>query len=121
MEDSGYMARAAFVIDRLMIGIGLPGSAFVPLIVGFGCNVPAVMATRALSRENDRLNDHCDGAFYVLWRAIDGLRPLCRGFLQRPRSKYCVLAVFDWDPHGDLYGLGLQKTDFPRPNVSVLC
>ncbi|MGY8853011.1 MAG: ferrous iron transport protein B [Pseudomonadales bacterium] len=55
MEDSGYMARAAFVIDRLMIGIGLPGSAFVPLIVGFGCNVPAVMATRSLSRENDRL------------------------------------------------------------------
>ena len=53
MEDSGYMARAAFVIDRLMIGIGLPGSAFVPLIVGFGCNVPAVMATRSLSREND--------------------------------------------------------------------
>ena len=55
MEDSGYMARAAFVIDRLMIGIGLPGSAFVPLIVGFGCNVPAVLATRSLSRENDRL------------------------------------------------------------------
>jgi len=55
MEDSGYMARAAFVIDRLMIGIGLPGSAFVPLIVGFGCNVPAVMATRALSKEDDRL------------------------------------------------------------------
>lgn len=55
MEDSGYMARAAFVIDRLMISIGLPGSAFVPLIVGFGCNVPAVMATRTLSKENDRL------------------------------------------------------------------
>jgi len=55
MEDSGYMARAAFVIDRLMIGIGLPGSAFVPLIVGFGCNVPAVMATRTLSKEEDRL------------------------------------------------------------------
>ncbi|MBT6791670.1 MAG: ferrous iron transport protein B [Gammaproteobacteria bacterium] len=55
MEDSGYMARAAFVIDRLMIGIGLPGSAFVPLIVGFGCNVPAVMATRALTKEDDRL------------------------------------------------------------------
>ena len=55
MEDSGYMSRAAFVIDRLMIGIGLPGSAFVPLIVGFGCNVPAVMATRTLSQEQDRL------------------------------------------------------------------
>ncbi|MCG8416135.1 MAG: ferrous iron transport protein B [Pseudomonadales bacterium] len=55
LEDSGYMARAAFVIDRLMSGIGLPGNAFVPLIVGFGCNVPAVMATRTLGRDSDRL------------------------------------------------------------------
>lgn len=55
IEDSGYMARAGFVIDRLMARIGLPGSAFVPLIVGFGCNVPSVMATRALGREQDRL------------------------------------------------------------------
>lgn len=55
LEDSGYMVRAAFVIDRLMSGIGLPGSAFVPLIVGFGCNVPAVMASRSLNREQDRL------------------------------------------------------------------
>ncbi len=52
LEDSGYMARAAFVMDRFMRSIGLPGKAFVPLIVGFGCNVPAVMATRTL--ENDR-------------------------------------------------------------------
>lgn len=55
MEDSGYLARAAFVVDRLMSGIGLPGTAFVPLIVGFGCNVPSVMASRSLTRENDRL------------------------------------------------------------------
>ncbi len=55
LEDSGYMSRAAFVIDRLMSGIGLPGNAFVPLIVGFGCNVPAVMAARSLGRDSDRL------------------------------------------------------------------
>jgi ferrous iron transport protein B len=55
LEDSGYMSRAAFVIDRLMAGIGLPGNAFVPLIVGFGCNVPAVMAARSLGRDSDRL------------------------------------------------------------------
>ena len=54
-EASGYMARASFVIDRLMSGIGLPGNAFVPLIFGFGCNVPAVMAARSLGRESDRL------------------------------------------------------------------
>ena len=55
LEDSGYMSRAAFVIDRAMSGIGLPGNAFVPLIVGFGCNVPAVMAARSLGRDSDRL------------------------------------------------------------------
>ena len=55
LEDSGYMSRAAFVIDRLMGRIGLPGNAFVPLIVGFGCNVPAVMASRTMGRDSDRL------------------------------------------------------------------
>jgi ferrous iron transport protein B len=54
VEDSGYMARAAFVMDRFMRNIGLPGKAFVPLIVGFGCNVPAVMATRTLENERER-------------------------------------------------------------------
>ncbi len=54
LEDSGYMARAAFVMDRFMRFIGLPGKSFVPLIVGFGCNVPAVMATRTLERQRDR-------------------------------------------------------------------
>jgi ferrous iron transport protein B len=54
LEDSGYMARAAFVMDRFMRAIGLPGKAFVPLIVGFGCNVPAVMATRTLEHERER-------------------------------------------------------------------
>lgn len=55
LEDSGYMSRAAFVVDSLMSKLGLPGSAFVPLIVGFGCNVPAVMASRTLGRDSDRL------------------------------------------------------------------
>ena len=54
VEDTGYMARAAFVMDRAMRAIGLPGKAFVPLIVGFGCNVPAIMATRTLENERER-------------------------------------------------------------------
>ncbi|MDJ0808189.1 MAG: Fe(2+) transporter permease subunit FeoB [Gammaproteobacteria bacterium] len=54
VEDTGYMARAAFVMDRFMRSIGLPGKAFVPMIVGFGCNVPAVMATRTLESERER-------------------------------------------------------------------
>ncbi|MBD2796841.1 Fe(2+) transporter permease subunit FeoB [Xenorhabdus sp. 18] len=55
LEDSGYMARAAFVMDRLMQAIGLPGKSFVPLIVGFGCNVPAVMGSRTLDAPRERL------------------------------------------------------------------
>jgi ferrous iron transport protein B len=55
LEDSGYMARAAFVMDRLMRSLGLPGKAFVPMLVGFGCNVPAIMATRTLENQQDRM------------------------------------------------------------------
>jgi len=55
LEDSGYMARAAFVMDRFMRWVGLPGKSFVPLIVGFGCSVPAIMATRTLENRRDRL------------------------------------------------------------------
>ncbi|KAB8184021.1 ferrous iron transport protein B [Microbispora catharanthi] len=55
LEDSGYLARAAFVVDRLMRVIGLPGRAFLPLIVGFGCNVPALAGTRILSDRRHRL------------------------------------------------------------------
>jgi ferrous iron transport protein B len=54
LEDSGYMARAAFVMDRFMRLIGLPGKSFIPMLVGFGCNVPAIMATRTLESERDR-------------------------------------------------------------------
>ncbi|NIZ19465.1 ferrous iron transport protein B [Entomospira culicis] len=55
LEDLGYMARAAFLMDKSLRKIGLPGKAFVPLIVGFGCTVPAMMATRTLSSKRDRM------------------------------------------------------------------
>ena len=55
MEDSGYMARAAFIMDKLMHGMGLHGKSFIPLIMGFGCNVPAVMATRTVESRRSRL------------------------------------------------------------------
>ena len=54
MEDSGYMARVAFVMDKLLRKIGLSGRSFVPMIIGFGCSVPAIMATRTLPSERDR-------------------------------------------------------------------
>lgn len=55
MEDSGYMARAAFIVDRVMHLVGLHGKSFIPLFVGFGCNVPAIMGTRVLENERDRI------------------------------------------------------------------
>lgn len=55
LESSGYMTRAAFVVDRLMQVMGLPGKSFVPMIVGFGCNVPAIMAARTLENPRDRV------------------------------------------------------------------
>ena len=55
MEDSGYMARAAFIMDKLMHKMGLHGKSFIPLIMGFGCNVPAVMATRTVESRRSRL------------------------------------------------------------------
>jgi ferrous iron transport protein B len=55
LEDSGYMARAAFIMDRLMSKIGLHGKSFIPMLIGFGCSVPAIMATRTLENRRDRL------------------------------------------------------------------
>jgi ferrous iron transport protein B len=55
MEDTGYMARAAFIMDKLMHKIGLHGRSFIPMVMGFGCNVPAIMATRTIRNRSDRL------------------------------------------------------------------
>jgi ferrous iron transport protein B len=55
MEDSGYMARVAFILDKLMHKIGLHGKSFIPLLMGFGCNVPAILATRTIESKSDRL------------------------------------------------------------------
>ncbi|MCF7816333.1 MAG: Fe(2+) transporter permease subunit FeoB [Kiritimatiellales bacterium] len=55
LEDSGYMSRAAFVMDHFLRTIGLPGKAFIPMLVGFGCNVPGIMATRTLESKRDRI------------------------------------------------------------------
>ena len=55
LEDSGYMSRAAFIMDKLMYSLGLHGKSFIPLLMGFGCNIPAIMATRTIEDEKDRL------------------------------------------------------------------
>lgn len=92
LEDSGYMARAAFVMDRLMQALGLPGKSFVPLIVGFGCNVPSVMGARTgcATRASD---DNHDGSVHVLWCATGDFRRVCRGLLRAKWRTGGILAV----------------------------
>ena len=55
MEDSGYMARAACIMDKIMHKMGLHGKSFIPLVMGFGCNVPAIMASRTIESRNSRM------------------------------------------------------------------
>lgn len=55
LEDSGYLARAAFVVDRVMYKLGLHGKSFIPMLIGFGCNIPGIMATRTMDKEEDRI------------------------------------------------------------------
>ena len=55
LEDSGYLARAAFVVDRILYKLGLHGKSFIPMLLGFGCNIPGIMATRTIDREEDRI------------------------------------------------------------------
>ncbi len=72
LETSGFLARMAFVADRLMRWAGLPGKAFIPLVLGFGCNVPAVYATQALAHPLDRLRV---ALAIPSWPAGRGCRP----------------------------------------------
>ena len=109
LEDSGYMARAAFVIDRLMRFLGLPGKAFVPLLVGFGCNVPAIMATRTLDSQKDRVVNHRHGAVYVLWCPFAGLCAVCRSVFPGQWSERGIHPLYSGYPGCGLYRTGIEK------------
>ena len=96
LEDSGYMSRAAFVMDRFMRFIGLPGKAFVPMIVGFGCNVPAIMASRTLEHQREPHFDQYHESFHVLWRPFAGVCIVCSGIFPHWRTKHRVRIVLIW-------------------------
>jgi ferrous iron transport protein B len=95
LEDSGYMARAAFVMDRLLRTIGLPGKAFIPMLVGFGCNVPGIMATRTLENDRDR-------------RMAILMNPFMSCGARLP--VYTMFAVVFFPKHGSLLIFGLYLT-----------
>jgi ferrous iron transport protein B len=97
LEDSGYMARAAFIMDRALHTIGLSGKSFVPMLMGFGCSVPAVMATRTLQNEKDRRLT----IMLVPFMSCGAKMPVYALFISSFFSKYAGLAI------GSIYFLGL--------------
>ncbi|MBK5251683.1 MAG: ferrous iron transport protein B [Peptostreptococcaceae bacterium] len=97
LEDSGYMARVAFIMDRTMRRIGLSGRAFIPMILGFGCNVPAIMSTRTLENRQDRMTAILINPFISCSARLPVYTLFASAFF--PRSK--VMVVFS------LYFLGI--------------
>ena len=89
LEDSGYMARAAFVMDRLMHMIGLHGKSFLPMMVGFGCSVPAFYATRTLENEKDRVLTGFACAVYELRCASASVCALWNNFFPQKFRSCC--------------------------------
>ena len=123
LEDSGYMARVAFVMDKLLRKIGLSGRSFVPMLIGFGCSVPAIMATRTLSSERDRKMT----IFLVPFISCSAKIPIYTVFTAAFFPKYQPLIMIGLYVFGILVGilcaLILEKTAFrgnPIPFVMEL-
>ncbi len=123
LEDSGYMARVAFVMDKLLRKIGLSGRSFVPMLIGFGCSVPAIMATRTLASERDRKMT----ILLTPFMSCSAKLPIYALFTYAFFPKYSVLVMiglyFMGIITGILYALILKKTAFkgePVPFVMEL-
>lgn len=110
LEDSGYMARTAFIMDRFMHKLGLHGKAFIPLVLGFGCNVPAIMAARTLESPKDRIKV----ALMIPFTSCSARLPVYALFSAVFFGKYASLVVLSLYLGGVLAGLGtaflLSKT-----------
>ena len=85
LEDIGYMARIAFIMDRIFRKFGLSGKSFIPMLIGSGCGVPGVMASRTIENERDRRDDHYDHLLYPLRRQDAHHRPVRRRPVRRQR------------------------------------
>lgn len=109
LEDSGYMSRAAFIMDRLLRRFGLSGKAFIPMLMGFGCSVPAIMGARTMENEKDRrmtillipfmscsaklpVYGMIAGAFFGPWAGSGGLWPVCHRHVGRHSFRHLLQA-----------------------------
>ena len=111
LEDSGYMARAAFIMDKPLKTIGLSGKAFVPLLMGFGCSVPAVMGTRILEKDKDKKHT----IFMIPFMSCSAKMPIYAMFISVFFNEHRVFAIFSVYLIGILLsiftGLVLKKID----------
>ena len=124
LEDSGYMARVAFVMDKLLRKIGLSGRSFVPMLIGFGCSVPAIMATRTLSSERDRKMTILLTPFMSCSAKLPIYGLLTSAFFPKQwRGVVMISLYFAGILCGILYALILKKTKYrgePVPFVMEL-
>lgn len=123
LEDSGYMARVAFVMDKLLRKIGLSGRSFVPMLIGFGCSVPAIMATRTLSSERDRKMTILLTPFMSCSAKIPIYSVFAMAFFPKQSALVMIILYVGGMAMGVLSGLILKKTMFkgkPVPFVMEL-
>ena len=123
LEDSGYMARVAFVMDKLLRKIGLSGRSFVPMLIGFGCSVPAIMATRTLSSERDRKMTILLTPFMSCSAKLPIYAMFTAAFFPSHRALVMIALYFGGMMVGVLSGLLLKNTAFqgkPVPFVMEL-
>ena len=106
MEDSGYIARVAFFMDKLLRKIGLSGRSIVPMLIGFGCTVPAVMATRTLPSERDRKMT----ILLTPFMSCSAKLPIYSFFVSAFFRKGCIYngcIIFLWNYYGNSCGIAL--------------
>ena len=123
LEDSGYMARVAFVMDKLLRKIGLSGKSFVPMIIGFGCSVPAIMATRTLPSARDRKMTILLTPFMSCSAKIPIYAVFTAAFFEKYQALVMICLYMLGMVVGILFGLILSKTKFrgkPVPFVMEL-
>ncbi len=134
LEDSGYMARVAYVMDGLMGHLGLSGKAFLPMVLGFGCTVPAVMATRALEREADRRRTilitpfmSCSARLpiYVLFADIffgkyAMFAAISMYFIGMAAAIIVALVIHRVEPHTEHHTLLIELPEYKTPNARTI-
>ena len=121
LEDTGYMARVAFVMDKLLRKIGLSGRSFVPMLIGFGCSVPAIMATRTLSSERDRKMTILLTPFMSCSAKLPIYALFTAAFFPRMWRPVVMIGLyFTGIVCGILYALLLSKTKFTGEPVPIV-